>query len=124
MESNLVQHLTDTFEAHAQQTENGIEYWLAHDLQHLFSYAKWENFQTVIAKAKTACEVSGHTVQNHFLDVSKIVKIGFWTDRQIDEFMLTRFACYLNAGINDQFAESHTLEITLCSNLERLGHAH
>ena len=74
MESNLVQHLTDTFEGQAQQTENGIEYWLARDLQHLLGYAKWENFQTAIAKAKIACEVSGHTVQNHFPDVRKMVR--------------------------------------------------
>ena len=83
MESNLLQHLTDTFEGHAQQTENGIEYWLARDLQHLLGYAKWENFQTAIAKAKIACEVSGHTVQNHLPDVRKMVKIGSGTDREM-----------------------------------------
>ena len=113
MESNLVQHLTDTFEGQAQQTENGIEYWLARDLQHLLGYAKWENFQTAIAKAKIACEVSGHTVQNHFPDVRKMVKIGSGTDRQIDDIMLTRYACYLIAGLNSQFAEFRKLETTL-----------
>jgi hypothetical protein len=123
-QKNLVQHLTDTFEGHAQQTKNGIKYWLARDLQHLLGYAKWENFQTVIAKAKNACEVSGHNVQNHFPYVRKMVKIGSGTDRQIDDIMLTRYACYLIAGLNAQFAESRKLETTLCSNLERLGHAH
>ena len=101
MESNLVIQLTDTFEGHAQQTENGVEYWLARDLQHLLGYAKWENFQAVIAKAKTACEVSGHMVENHFPDVRKMVKIGSDTDRVIDDLMLTRFACYLVAQNGD-----------------------
>ena len=101
METNLVHQLTDTFEGHAQQTESGVEYWLARDLQHLLGYSKWENFQTVIAKAKTACEVSGHTVANHFPDVRKMVKIGSETDREIDDLMLTRYACYLIAQNGD-----------------------
>ena len=101
METNLVHQLTGTFEGHAQQTESGVEYWLARDLQHLLGYSKWENFQTVIAKAKTACEVSGHTVANHFPDVRKMVKIGSETDREIDDLMLTRYACYLIAQNGD-----------------------
>ncbi len=58
MKTELVQTLTTTFEAHAQQTEGGIEYWLARDIQHLLGYAKWDNFLNVVSKAKTACEVS------------------------------------------------------------------
>ena len=57
METNLIYQLTESFECHAQQTETGVEYWLARDLQPLLGYSKWENFQAVIAKAKTACEV-------------------------------------------------------------------
>ena len=74
MQKELVQTLTDTFEGHAQQTETGVEYWLARDVQHLLGYSKWENFFNVISRAKTACEVSGHDIDNHFPDVRKMVE--------------------------------------------------
>jgi len=101
METGQIQTLTENFEGHAQQTDSGVEYWLARDLQQLLGYSKWENFQTVVAKAKTACEVSGHAVDNHFPDVRKMVKIGSRTDREIDDIMLTRYACYLIAQNGD-----------------------
>ncbi len=105
--------LTETFEGHAQQTETGVEYWLARDLQYLLGYSKWDNFLNVIAKAKTACEVSGHSVANHFADVGKMVKLGLNSQREIDDLMLTRFACYLIAQNGDSdkqeiaFAQSY-----------------
>jgi DNA-damage-inducible protein D len=101
MKTELVQTLTTTFEAHAQQTEDSVEYWLARDIQHLLGYSKWENFLNVVSKAKTACEVSGHKVSDHFPDVGKMVDLGSGSQREVDDIMLTRYACYLVAQNGD-----------------------
>ena len=74
MKNELVHALTESFEGHAKEMENGVEYWLARDLQHLLGYTKWDNFLNVICKAKTACEVSGHNIADHFSDVAKMVE--------------------------------------------------
>lgn len=101
MKREIVLELTATFEGHAQQTDTGVEYWLARDLQHLLGYAKWDNFLNVVSKAKTACEVSDHPIGDHFADVGKMVDIGSGVQREVDDIMLTRFACYLVAQNGD-----------------------
>ncbi|MCX6873003.1 MAG: DNA damage-inducible protein D [Verrucomicrobia bacterium] len=101
MKSDLIQTLTNTFEAHAQQTESGIEYWLARDIQHPLGYSKWDNCLNVVSKAKTACELSGHQIVDHFADVGKMVDLGSGSQREVDDMMLTRYACYLVAQNGD-----------------------
>lgn len=90
MQSEMISELTATFEGHAQETESGVEYWLARDLQHLLGYAEWRNFARVIDDAKIACEVSENKVSNHFVNINKMVQIGSGTKRQIKDIMLKR----------------------------------
>lgn len=101
MNTDQIHSLTTTFEGHAQQTEAGVEFWLARDLQHLLGYAKWDNFLNVVSKAKTACEVSGHQVSDHFADVGKMVDLGSGSQREVADLVLTRYACYLIAQNGD-----------------------
>lgn len=101
MKREMIHQLTATFEGHAQQADGGVEYWLARDLQHLLGYANWVNFLNVISKAKTACEVSKHSVSDHFVDVSKMVDLGSGSQREVEDLMLTRYACYLVAQNGD-----------------------
>jgi len=101
METDLIHTLTGTFEAHAQQAENGIEFWLARDLQHLLGYDEWRNFTAVISKAKTSCEVSGHPVADHFVDVNKTIAMPKGAEKEVPDLMLTRYACYLIAQNGD-----------------------
>ncbi|PZX16442.1 DNA-damage-inducible protein D [Breznakibacter xylanolyticus] len=101
MKKDIVYKLTENFEDFLHNTEDGIEFWLARDLQHLLGYGKWDNFQNVISKAKTACEISGQDIADHFADVGKMVDIGSGAQKEIDDVMLTRFACYLIAQNGD-----------------------
>jgi DNA-damage-inducible protein D len=101
MEKQIIHKLTATFEDSSHKTEDGVEFWFARDLQHLLGYGKWDNFKNVISKAKTACEVSGQKIADHFADVGKKVSLGSGAEKEIDDLMLTRYACYLIAQNGD-----------------------
>jgi len=101
LEIHLIHALTNNFETFSHKTEEGIEFWLARDLQQLLGYTKWDNFKNVILKARTACELSGQDVVDHFADVGKMVSIGSGATKEVDDIMLTRYACYLVAQNGD-----------------------
>ena len=105
MERKFIQSLTKNFESFAHKTEDGVEFWLARDLQHLLGYLKWDNFQNVISKAKTACELSGQNISDHFADVGKTIKMPKTAQKEIDDQILTRYACYLIAQNGDSKKE-------------------
>lgn len=75
--------------------EDGTEYWNARELQTALEYTEWRNFLRVIEKAQTACENSGFQVDDHFVDVNRMVPIGSGAERPVDDIQLSRYACYL-----------------------------
>jgi len=102
MKKEIITHLHSNFEKTVQiEEETHMEFWLARDIQELLGYAKWDNFLKVIGKAKISCETSGYSISEHFLDVGKMVSLGSGSQRQISDFALTRYACYLIAQNGD-----------------------
>jgi len=100
MKKELINQLFERFEK-ACYTFNDIECWSARDLQEILGYTKWDNFFKVILKAKISCENAGEKVFNHFADIGKMINLAKGAQRELSDFALTRYACYLVAQNGD-----------------------
>ena len=96
----IMENNNKTFEDIKHIDENGNEYWYARELQIVLKYVQWRRFGDVINKAKIACKKSGFNIEDNFADVGKIVKTGVST-KEIADYKLTRYACYLIAMNGD-----------------------
>ncbi len=104
LKSEEIKALFAQFENASAEIE-GVECWSARELQKLLGYSKWENFSKVIDKAKESCENAGGKINDHFPDVRKMVTIGSGAEKEIDDILLTRYACYLIAQNGDSKKE-------------------
>ena len=91
----LAKYSEQTFENIKHINEYGEEYWLARELQPILEYGQWRRFSDAIERAKLSCKNSGFNVEDHFADVGKMVNIGSGAEREIEDVMLSRYACYL-----------------------------
>ncbi len=111
MKKEFIQELFDKFEK-ACYLLNDVECWSGRELQEILGYSKWENFSKVIDKAKESCRNAGEHVSDHFPDVRKVIEAGKGAQHEIDEVLLTRYACYLIA----QNGDSRKEEISFAQN--------
>lgn len=96
MKKDMILKLNKSFEEYAYE-QDGVEYWLARELQELLAYNEWRNFSNAILKAKESCETTGEVVSDHFVDVNKTIQMPKAAVKEVSDMMLTRYACYLIA---------------------------
>jgi DNA-damage-inducible protein D len=95
--TDLIKIVQQSFENIKISDKTWFDFWSARDLMKVLWYSKWENFNLVIEKAKISCENSWQSVKNHFPDIRKMVNLWSWSKRSIQDYLLTRYACYLIA---------------------------
>ena len=100
MKKELIEQLFASFED-IKQERAGVEYWSARELQVLLGYSKWENFEKIIRKAEEATKNSNYDINDHFLEVRKVIEAGKGAQREVVDYSLTRYACYLIAQNGD-----------------------
>lgn len=100
MEKDIISKLNKSYEEYAYE-QDGVEYWMARELQELLGYTEWRNFLNAISKAKESCEATGEAVSNHFVDVNKTIPMPKGATKDLADIMLTRYACYLIAQNGD-----------------------
>lgn len=100
MKKELIFQLRSNFEDAAYE-QDGIEYWLARDLQELLGYSDWRNFTNAVNKAKESCKNAQIDPNYHFVDVNKMINLPKNAIREVEDIMLTRYACYLIAQNGD-----------------------
>jgi DNA-damage-inducible protein D len=92
-----IEYIKTALDVKMRVTPKGFPYWYARDVMEILAYANWENFAAVIDKARTACDNSGKSSSNHFLSIRELVKIGSGAKRKRENYVLSRYACYLIA---------------------------
>lgn len=89
------------FDSIRQTNVYGVEYWSARDLMPLLGYDKWERFAGAIKRATTSCKKTGNSIEDHFPGAGKMIELGKGGQREVDDYYLSRFACYLIAQNGD-----------------------
>ena len=105
MKSEKISAMRQTFDSISHFTEEGIEYWLARELQPQFGYDRWENFEIAVWRAMDSCKATGIEKDDHFRESTKMVLLGSGAQRAVKDYLLTRYACYLIAQNGDPSKE-------------------